>query len=95
MVVASYDEERLEVSEEITEYDPETLLSENYPVGMKTITIKGKVKGNAGMIIAHIEKGKGIDTATRILIPRFYVDETDRLTLVVEDDGMFVIEQIY
>ena len=91
-VVVSYEETRLEVSEEITEYDPETLLSEYYPVGMKKITVKGKAKGNAGMILAHIEKGKGIDTATRILIPRFYVDEAGKLTLVVEDDGIIYLE---
>lgn len=94
-VVASYEAERLEVSEEITEYDPETLVSEDYPAGMKKITINGKAKGNAGMILAHVEKGKGIDTATRIIIPRFYVDENNKLTLVVEDDGMFIVEEIY
>jgi hypothetical protein len=91
-VVVSYEETRLEVSEEITEYDPETLLSEYYPAGMKKITVKGTAKGNAGMILAHIEKGKGIDTATRILIPRFYVDEAGKLTLVVEDDGIIYLE---
>ena len=93
--IVSYDEERFEVTEEVTEYDPETLLSEYYPVGMKTITIKGKVKGSDGMIFAHIEEGKGLDTATRIIIPRFNVDENGKLTLVTEDDGMFVLDIIY
>ena len=91
-VVASYEVEKLEISEEITEYKPETLLSEYYPVGMKKITVKGINRGNAGMILAHVEEGKGIDTATRILIPRFYVDENNKLTLVIEDDGMFYLE---
>ena len=62
---------------------------------MKTITIKGKVKGSDGMILAHIEEGKGLDTATRIIIPRFNVDENGKLTLVTEDDGMFVLDIIY
>jgi hypothetical protein len=62
---------------------------------MKKITVKGINRGNAGMILAHIEKGKGIDTATKILIPRFYVDETGKLTLVIEDDGMVILEEIY
>ena len=87
-IIASYDEERYEVTEEVIEYDPETLLSEYYPVGMK-------VKGSDGMIIAHVEEGKNLDTATRIIIPRFYVDENNKLTLVTEDDGMFVIDMIY
>lgn len=94
-VVASYEEARIEVSEEVVEYDPETLLSEYYPVGMKKITVKGKAKGDAGMLLVHLEEGKGFETATKMLIPRFYVDEACKLTLVVEDDGTYLIDMLY
>ena len=30
-----------------------------------------------------------------IIIPRFYVDEAGKLTLVTEDDGMYVLELLY
>ena len=40
-----------------------------------------------------MKKGKGIETASQIYISSFYVDENNMLTLVTEDDGMFLINQ--
>ena len=62
---------------------------------MKKITVKGKAKGNAGMLLVYLEEGKGIETATKMLIPRFYVDESGKITLVVEDDGTHLIDILY
>jgi hypothetical protein len=91
--VMAYADEKLVVSEETIEYDPETLLSEYYPVGMKKITVKGIKKGNAALILAHVKKGEGIETATQIYMSSFYVDENNMLTLVTEEEAMFLIDK--
>ena len=55
--------------------------------------LKGIKKGNAVLILAHVKKGEGLDTATQIYISSFYVDENNMLTLVNEEDGMFLISE--
>ena len=48
---------------------------------------------SAAVILAHVKKGEGIETATQIYLASFYVDEDNMLTLVSEDDGMFLINK--
>ena len=91
--VFAYAEDKLIVTEENTDYPPEEILSEYYPVGLNKVTVKGIKKGNAALILAHVKKGEGIETATQIYISSFYVDENNMLTLVTEDDGMFLINK--
>ena len=40
-----------------------------------------------------MKKGEGIETATQIYIASFYVDEDYMLTLVTEEEGMFLINK--
>ena len=40
------------------------------------------------MILMHTKKGEGIESATRILVSSFYVDENNKVTLVTENDDM-------
>ena len=91
--IMSYADDKLIVTEENIDYPPEKIYSEYYPVGLHTATIKGIKKGNAAIILAHVKKGEDIETATQIYISSFYVDENNMLTLITEDDGMFLIEQ--
>ena len=72
---------------------PEKIYSEYYPVGLNKVTVKGIKKGNAALILAHVKKGEGLESATQIYISSFYVDENNMLTLVTEDDGMFLINK--
>ena len=60
---------------------------------MHKVTVKGIKKGNAALILAHVKKGAKVETANQIYISSFYVDENNMLTLVTEDDGMFLMEQ--
>ena len=89
--VLAFAEEKVEITEESTEYAPDTILSESYPVGMSEITVKGIKKGNATVILAHLQKGLDVESATNIIIASFYVDENCDVTLVSEDDGMFLL----
>lgn len=91
--VVAYPEDKLVVAEENTDYSPEEIYSEQYPVGLYKATIKGIKKGNAAVILAHVKKGEGIETATQIYLASFYVDENNMLTLVNEDDAMFLINK--
>ena len=90
--VIDYQKEKLVITEENEDYPPEKIYSELYPVGLNKLTVKGIKKGNAGMIFAHVKKGEGIETATQIYMASFYVDEDNMLTLVTEEDAMFLIE---
>ena len=76
----------IEVSEETVKYDPETLLSEYYPVGMKKITVKGTAKGRAYILLTLIKVEEGTETYIRSILGNFYVDENNKLTCVHEDD---------
>ena len=91
--VFAYADDKLIVTEEITDYPPEEIYSEYYPVGLHKATVRGIKKGNAALILAHVKKGEGIETATQIYISSFYVDENNMLTLVTEDEGMFLINK--
>ena len=91
--VIAYEDDKLMVTEENTDYPHEEIYSELYPVGLNKVTVKGIKKGNAGLIMAHVKKGEGIETATQIFISSFYVDENNMLTLVNEDDAMFLINK--
>ena len=42
---------------------------------------------------AKLMQGEGIETATQIYISSFYVDENNMLTLVNEEEAMFLIEK--
>jgi len=88
--IFDYSKDKLVVAEETTDYSPEEILSEYYPVGLNKFTIKGIKKGDAALISAHVKKGEGIETATQIYISSFYVDENNMLTLVSEEDAMFL-----
>lgn len=89
--IFDYSKDKLVVAEEKTDYSPEEILSEYYPAGLNKLTIKGIKKGNAALISAHVKKGEGIETATQIYISSFYVDENNMLSLITEDDAMFLI----
>ena len=89
--IFDYSKEKIEVTEENIDYAPEDIYSEFYPVGLKRVTVKGIKKGNAGLILAHVKKGEGIESAKQIYISSFYVDENNKMTLVTEEDAMFLI----
>ena len=84
--IVDYPEEKLVVTEKSTDYPPERIYSELYPVGLYEASVKGSKKGNAAIIFAHVKKGEGFETANRVYIASFYVDEDHMLTLVTEDD---------
>jgi hypothetical protein len=88
--IMAYSEDKLMVAEKNTDYPPEKIYSELYPIGLYEVTVKGIAKGNATLILAHVKKGEGIETATQIYISSFYVDEDNMLTLVNEEDVTFI-----
>ena len=90
--VFAYADDKIIVTEENTDYPPEKIYSD-YPVGLCKATVKGIKKGNSALIMAHVKKGEGIETATQIYISSFYVDENNMLTLVNEEEAMFLIEK--
>ena len=91
--IIAYTDDKIVVTEESTDYPPEKIYSEFYPVGLYKATVKGIKKGNATLIFAHFKKGEGIDfeTITQCYIASFYVDEDNVLTLITEDDAMQLI----
>ena len=91
--IIDYAKETVEITEENIDYKPEEIPSELYPVGLNKVTVKGIKKGNAGIIFAHVKKGEGIETATQIYLASFYVDENKMLTLVTEDEAMYLINK--
>ncbi|MBE7019233.1 MAG: DUF3089 domain-containing protein [Ruminococcaceae bacterium] len=91
--VFAYSEDKLMVTEENTDYPPEEVPSEYYPVGLSKVTVKGKDKGNGTLILAHVTKGEGIETATQIYLSNFYIDDDHMLTLVAEEEAMYFIEK--
>ena len=86
----SYSKDKLFLTEQNTDYLPEQIYSELYPVGLHKATVKGLKKGNASLILAHVKKGEGIETATQIYLSSFYVDENKMLTLITEDEAMYL-----
>ena len=88
--IVDYPEDKLVITEENTDYLPEEIYSEYYPVGLYKANAKGIKKGNAAVILAHVKKGEGIETATQIYLSSFYIDEDNMLTLVTEEDAMFL-----
>ena len=84
--IFEYSDDKLVLTEETIDYSPEEINSEYYPVGMKKINVKGIKKGNANLILIHTKKGEGLGSATKIIISSFYIDENDKLTLVIEDE---------
>ena len=88
--VFDYSKDIIEVSVENTYYPAEEILSEYYPVGISKISVKGIKKGNAAMLLACVKKGEGLESATQIYLSSIYVDENNMLTLVHEDDAMFL-----
>ena len=91
--IIDYSKDTLAVVEENTDYPPEQIYSEYYPVGLNKVTVKGIKKGNATLVLAQVKKGKGIETATQIYKSIFYVDENNMLTLITEDEAMFLIKK--
>ncbi len=83
--IIAYAEDKIVLTEENTDYPPEKIYSEYYPVGLHTVSVKGIKKGNAPIIFAHVKKGEGLETATHIHTAFFYVNEDNMLTLVTED----------
>ena len=88
--IVAYPEDKLVITEKSTDYSPDEIYSEFYPVGLYEATVKGIKKGNAAVIFAHVEKGKEIETATQIYLMSLYVDEDNMLTLITEEDAMFL-----
>ena len=78
-----------------TTVNPEEILSDYYPVGLYKATVKGIKKGNVAVILAQVKKGEGLETATQIYLYSFYVDENNMLTLVTNDEAMFLIKNKY
>ena len=91
--VFNYSEDKLTITEVATDYPTEEIYSEYYPVGLKQVTAKGIKKGNASLILAHVEKGKGLETATQIIKAVFYVDENNKLSLITEEEAMFLVKK--
>jgi len=91
--VFDYSKDKLVVTEEYTDYPPEEIYSEYYPVGFNKVTVKGIKKGNADLILAHVKKGEGLESATQIYLYNFYVDENNMLTLVINDEAWFLINK--
>ena len=90
--IIEYSDDKLMITEEATDYPPEELLSEYYPIGLYKATVKGIKKGNAKVLLAHVKKGEGIETATQIYISSFYVDEDNKLSLIIEKDAMYLLD---
>lgn len=88
--VIDYTKDKLEITEKATDYPPEKIYSELYPVGLMQVTAKGIKKGNASLVMAHVEKGKGLETAIQIKKADLYVDENNMLSLITEDDAMYL-----
>ena len=88
--VFDYSADKLVITEESTDYPPEKIYSELYPVGLHTVTAKGIKQGNATIVVAHVKKGEGLETATQIFMSEFHVDENNKLTLVNQDEAMFL-----
>ena len=91
--IFDYSKDKLEVTEENTAYSPEEIYSEYYPVGFHRFTVKGIKKGNADLVLAHVKKGEGLESATQIYLYSFYVDENNMLTLVINDEAWFLINK--
>ena len=91
--IFDYSKDKLEVTEKSTDYPPEKIYSEYYPVGLFTATVKGIKKGNADLVLAHVKKGEGLESAVQILLYRFLVDENNMLTLVINDEVWFLINK--
>ena len=91
--VIDYPQDKIAITEELTEYSPEEIYSEFYPVGYNKVTVKGIKKGNAKLVLAHVKEGEGIETATQIFTYNFYVNEDNMLTLVTADEAMYLIKK--
>ena len=89
----AYADDKLIVTEENTDYPPEKNYSEYYPVGLHKSTVRGIKKCNLALILDHVKKGEGIETATQIYMSSFYLDENNMLTLVTEEDAIFLINK--
>lgn len=84
--VEAYAKEKLTVKEETVAYDPATLLSEYYPVGMKRVTLKGKAKGNAAMFLSYVKQGADSTEVEQVFLISTYVDENGKITVVSEGE---------
>ena len=91
--IIDYTEDKLVVTKVDTDYPPERIYSELYPVGYTQFTAKGIKKGNASLVMAHVKKGEGLESAIQIYISKFYVDENNKLTLISEDEGMYLMSK--
>ena len=91
--IFGYPKEKIAVTEENANYSPDRIYSELYPVGLTKISVKGIKKGNADLVLAHVKKGEGLESATQIYLYRFYVDENNMLTLVINDEAWYFISK--
>lgn len=91
--IFDYSEDKLVITQETKDYPPERIYSEYYPVGCLTATVKGIKKGNADVVFAHIEKGKGLETATQIFKARLYVNEDNTVTVVTSDEANYLLSK--
>ena len=91
--IFDYSKDKLVITEETTDYPSEKIYSEHDPVGISKITVKGMKKGNADLVLAHVKKGEGLETAKQIYLYRFSVDENNKLTLVIDDEAWFLINK--
>ena len=45
------------------------------------------------MEFAHVEKGKGLETATQIFKARLYVNEDNTITVVTSDEANYLLSK--
>ena len=88
--IFDYSKDKLEIKEQYTDYPPEEIYSEFYPVGLFTANVKGIKKGNADLVLAHVKKGEGLESATQIFLYRFTVDENNMLSLIINDEAWYL-----
>ncbi len=86
--IVDYSDDKLEIFVETEAYDPETLLSEYYPIGMIRVKLKGISKGNATISLAHITEDGKVSDETRVINSTIYVDENNKLNIVTESDDI-------
>ena len=73
----------------VLDYAADKLIVSNDSSG--NLIIKGVKKGNAALILAHVKKGEDAESATQLIIASFYVDKNNKITLVAEHDGRFLL----
>ena len=91
--IFDYTKDKLVITQKAKDYPPEEILSEYYPIGCLTATVKGIKKGNAEVVFANVERGKGLETATQIFKASLYVNEDNMITVVTSDEANYLLSK--